>query len=260
MGVVNPNKVTFAANTALYWKKPSDPEGAYANLGLLGDTASLRFAVNYRRKKDMYPEVDVAVAVQSYEASMEATLREWRRDVVALGLGMWPEDVPVTPGGDVTVTDEATTFNADDIAALAHPAKPGETIIVTSDDGGTTYSEGTDYLVIPRDLEGRTLLYRLSGGSIPAGATVLVDYTYTAGDRFEVTLGGTQQIRVVSLKLVEQMTNGDTRIAIIPRAIISIRDSLPFREAEAGGDLPITVTALYDPTAGGIVKVITEEA
>ena len=114
--------------------------------------------------------------------------------------------------------------------------------------------------MIPRDAEGRTLLYRLSGGSIPAGATVLVDYTYTSGDTYAITLGGTGQVRYVSLKLVETMTNGDTRIALLPRAMISIRDAIPFREAEAAGDLPVTITATYDSGIGGIVRVLTEEA
>ncbi|RUM89257.1 MAG: phage tail sheath family protein [Thermodesulfatator sp.] len=71
-----------------------------------------------------------------------------------------------------TVSGESVTFGADDQAHLAHRAVSN--VVVKSQDGATTYTAGTDYT-----LEAASgTLTRLSGGAIPAGATVQVDYQY----------------------------------------------------------------------------------
>jgi hypothetical protein len=79
----------------------------------------------------------------------------------------------IDPATDVTaVTNESKTFGADDVLALAHPQVSAVT--VKSSDGNTTYVVGTHYTV---DAENGKIT-RVSGGTIAAGATVKVNYSY----------------------------------------------------------------------------------
>lgn len=90
------------------------------------------------------------------------------------------------PGTTVSVTDESTTFASDDFAPLAHTPLSSPAPTVTDTGGSTTYTAGTDYEVVVAP-DGAPYLYRLSGGSISAGATVLVDYDYASGTETVMT-------------------------------------------------------------------------
>ena len=73
-----------------------------------------------------------------------------------------------------TVTDEAVTTDRDAWVALAHARVTPGSAVVTSNPAGTTYTEGTDYVI---DYENGKLM---TIATIVDGASVLVDYTYTA--------------------------------------------------------------------------------
>lgn len=79
-------------------------------------------------------------------------------------------------GYSVTVTDEVETGGAEDTwYALAYKRITPGSVTVTSNPAGTTYTEGTDYIIDYANGE----IYFLAAGSINAN-DVLVDYTYTA--------------------------------------------------------------------------------
>ncbi len=90
------------------------------------------------------------------------------------------------PGTTVTVTDESTTFGSDDFAPLQHTPLASPAPVVTDTAGTTTYTAGTDYEVVVAP-DGFSYLYRLSGGTITAGQTVLVDYSYASGTETVLT-------------------------------------------------------------------------
>lgn len=79
-------------------------------------------------------------------------------------------------GYTATVTDEAVTADLGVWVSLANKRVTPGTVVVTSSPAGTTYVEGTDYVI---DYElGR--LMALSGGDISDDQALLVDYQYTA--------------------------------------------------------------------------------
>lgn len=62
---------------------------------------------------------------------------------------------------------------------LAHEHIVSGTVRVTSADGGTVYTEGTDYTI---DYT-KGIITRVAGGNIPDGATVIVTYRYDVPQR-----------------------------------------------------------------------------
>lgn len=77
-------------------------------------------------------------------------------------------------GGTVAVTDEAVTASTSDWVQLTNKRiKPG-TVVVTNSGGGTTYVEGTDYVIDYE--EGKFLAI----ATITNGQSLLADYSYDA--------------------------------------------------------------------------------
>ena len=80
-------------------------------------------------------------------------------------------------GAAVSVTDESVTITAlDTFYELDYKRVQPGTVTVTDSGGGTTYVEGTDYVIDYANGE----IKALTGGSISASDSVLVDYTYDA--------------------------------------------------------------------------------
>lgn len=74
-----------------------------------------------------------------------------------------------------TITDEAQTATDDTWVSLAHQHLDAGSVVVTSSPAGTTFVEGTDYVI---DYLGGRIM-GLAAGAIN-GAAVLIDYTYKA--------------------------------------------------------------------------------
>ena len=97
----------------------------------------------------------------------------------AINLGhMGVTHVAVMPTTTTAVTGEAHTFGGTPATIQAvHGNLQGSSIVLTSNPAGTTYVQGTDYLV-----DARTgLITRVSGGAIGATAAVLANYSYYSG-------------------------------------------------------------------------------
>ena len=102
MPVRNKNAVVFSATTQVFVKPYGAPDSKYRPVGLLGQNAQLQIEEAVREKKDFFPEVPVAVAVQSRSARLEATLREWESDNVAIAFGLTDNDFTVSTDGGTT--------------------------------------------------------------------------------------------------------------------------------------------------------------
>ncbi len=77
--------------------------------------------------------------------------------------------------GTNTITDESNTFDSNDKIEMLQRSNDGNgitSLVVKSNDGGTTYTLDTDYSVSV--VNNKTTITRLSGGSIPAEASVLI--------------------------------------------------------------------------------------
>lgn len=254
--VVNPQKVTFSAGAKVYSGDYGTPEASLAALGLLGADAAFNAEQTMRSKMDRFPEVVVAQSIQAQNASMELVLREWTKESLLTAWGLNQSDIVEEAGGDTAVVDETYVFGANDTFILTQPVKSGTSLTITDSTGVTTYVEGTDFAVIDRDSEGRTVVVRLStGGSIAAGESVLVDYTYNLPARRIFPVGKVAQVRYRTLKLVEPFTNGGKAEIMIWKAQIGIRGSLALNAAENGADLPIVVNALFDPARGELASL-----
>ncbi|NJK43220.1 MAG: hypothetical protein HC933_02200 [Pleurocapsa sp. SU_196_0] len=247
MTVVNSNAVTFSGKTKLRIGKYGTNRGSLPLVGLIAQGASLNLEQTLRTKKDGFPEVDVAQAIQAQAGTLETQLMEYRKENIATAFGLYLDtDVTETVGADVAVTNEVITFNANGVAALNRPRKTSVAIVVEPVGGGTAYTIATDYTVVDRDLEGRTLIQRVSGGTIPAGGSVQVDYTYTGVAKEEYKIGKLSVVRYFSAELEEELTNGQIRKIYIPRCVVSLRGALNFNAVQDGGELPIRISAVQD--------------
>lgn len=85
-------------------------------------------------------------------------------------------DVTRTPAGTASVTNEPMKLVSTDFKILRY-GMAATSIVVTDVTGVSTYSASTDYEVI--DYYGFKAIRRRAGSTIPDGATVLVDYSYT---------------------------------------------------------------------------------
>ncbi len=75
-----------------------------------------------------------------------------------------------------TVSDEDVTADSDAWVAMDYKRVTPGTVVVTSDGGGVTYTEGDDYVI---DYANGKIM-ALSSGDIADGASLDVDYNYTA--------------------------------------------------------------------------------
>lgn len=254
MPVVTPSKVTFPAKTRLYFGEYGTPDAALAHFGLLGADANLNLDQTFRQKMDMFPEVEVASAIQAQSGSMEALLREWKKPALLMGLGLHSADVTEAAGGDTTITAEEHTFGPSGYIVLSQPLKLGEAVTVTPDPVDTAFAAGTDYVVVERDAEGRTLIVRIAGGGIGASASVLVTYDTNTPAFTEYPVGRIAQSRYWTIRLEEDLTNGGRTEVRIHRARIGLRGGLALNAAE-GADMPVTIQALFDPTNDELMSI-----
>ena len=154
----------------------------------------------------------------------------------------------VPRGSRTVVTDEAQTFTTDTITVSNTP--PVLDVVMTSDDGNTTYVEGTDYTV---NLATGTIT-RIGGGSILAAADVLVDYTYgdplgvTEADIVGDTIGGSSRTGMQELLSGYSKYGFNGRILIAPGYSTSPYVASSMRAvadrilAHAGVDAPLGTT------------------
>lgn len=263
MPLVNGNRVTFSAKSRLYMGVYGTADANLAAIGLLGQDAQMNLEQTFRQKMDGFPEVPAAEAIQAQNGSMDAVLREWGQETLLLALGLQQSDITIAAGGDTVVAagaGDAVTFDATTgIAVLPHPVKLGSggvTLNTAADGTGTALVEGTDFFTVERDMEGRTLLVVIAASAnLAAGDTAYAAYTYNLPAYEEYPVGSIAQVRYWTLRFEEDFTNAGGVKIYIPKARVGIRGSLAFNSRDQGADLPITISALFDNTAGVLMRI-----
>lgn len=262
--LVDSSKVGFSAGARCFWGPVGTPEAALNPLGLIGADATLNISQTTRQKFDCQPRLLVKQAVEQQSAEIQLVMHEMTEANLQLALGLEPADLTTFTPGDVVVTNEQVTLDANGVAALANPVKlvggvPTPAPVVTNVGGTTTYMAGTDYILVPRDPFGRTLIYRLASGAIPSGATLEVDYTWVRLGRTEFPIGTRSTLVERKFKIEEEWTDGRKLIAVFHRAIASINGNITLN---AGGDtgmsVPLTISAQYDSGQNKLVSVFIE--
>lgn len=256
---VDTNKIGFSAGARMFEGPVGATEASLRPLGLLGADATLNISQTTKQKQDRAPLVVVKQAINQQSAQIQAVLHEITTDNLRLAFGLENSDLTALAGGDVVVTNEQVVLDANGNGVLANPVKTGNVPVVTNVGGTVTYVAGTDYIFIPRDQFGRSVIYRLSGGTIPAQATLEVDYTWTRVARTEFPIGSRTTVVERKIKLEEEYSDGRKLVAIFYRAVLSINGNITVNtDGENGMSVPVTVDGLYDPTQNKIVSVYLE--
>jgi len=111
---------------------------------------------------------------------------------------------------DESISAPADLASGDRLVLTASLIDTAETVTVTSDPAGTTYTAGTDYTVTSAGI------LILSGGNISASDDLLVSYTKTAYDVVEALTSTTQEFQVI-LTGVNAGMNGEAMRVVIHR-------------------------------------------
>jgi uncharacterized protein len=103
----------------------------------------------------------------------------------AINLGhMGVTNLTLLPTATTVVSAEHQTFSGTPATiSLVHDNIEAASVVLTSNPAGTTYVQGTDYVVDART----ALITCLSGGAITATESVLVTYSYYSGTPFSAT-------------------------------------------------------------------------
>jgi len=111
---------------------------------------------------------------------------------------------------DESISAPADLASGDRLVLTASLIDTAETVTVTSDPAGTTYTAGTDYTVTSAGI------LILSGGNISASDDLLVSYTKTAYDVVEALTSTTQEFQVI-LTGINAGMNGEAMRVVIHR-------------------------------------------
>ena len=253
---VDSTKVGFSAGARIFSGATTDTEAALRPVGLLGADATLNIGQTTRQKMDRFPQVVVAQAILQQSAQMQAVLHEVTKENLRDAFGLETADLTDTTGGDTNVVDEAQTLDANNNIVLKYPIKTGGSATVKNTAGSITYVAGTDYLLIPRDTFGRTVIYRLSGGAITAGQALKISYTYVAVTQTKFPIGNKSKVVEHKVKLEEEYTDGRKLVAVLYRAVFSINGNLTVNtDGENGMSIPVTIEGLYDATANAVADI-----
>jgi hypothetical protein len=255
---VDSTKVGLSAGARVFEGPLGAPESALRPMGLLGADATLNIQQTTREKMDRYPKVTVVKVIDQQSAELQCSLHEMSVENLTAAFGLEANDIEAQVAGDLAVNNHPLTFDAEGNAVLPNPVKAGVAPVVT-DINGATYVAGSDYLLIPRDSFGRSVLFRLSAGAIPAQGSILVDYTYTRKGRVRFPIGSRSTVVERKVKVEEEYTNGQKLTVIIYRATFSINGSLTLNtDGENGMSLPVTVSGLYEPSVNRVVDTYLE--
>lgn len=251
----NASEVTFSAGAKVFGGATTIAEASLPTLGLLGEDVTLAINQELRTKTDQFPRVPVAQAIMSESLVFQIRLKEPTMANWKLAFNLADADVTNTPGGDVSVTDEAVVIGTDGIGFLTYPVKASTTPTVSDGTGGgaTAYAADDDYTIFTRN--GQSFIGINPGGALSAGDTVYVDYTYTSLDENEFVLGNQSLPIERKFKLIEYYSNGKRLEMYIPKAIMSVPANLDFNAAENGGEIPMQVSGNYDTGIGGLARV-----
>jgi len=257
---VDPSRVVFSAGSEIFVGAHGSAEGSLARIGLLDEQIQLNPNVEIRQAMGGYPRVPVAESVTSYGLQLTAGVREISKEPLLYAFGLEETDITMTAGSDVVVAataGDAITFDANGVAVLPHPLKAGSAVTINdaADGSGTASVEGTDYYVLTRDPEGRTLIGIITGGNLTAGSTYYAAYTYVQATQEEYDVGDKAVPVYRTIKIVENLTDGGSMQGIIWKARVGINNAIAFNNATDPSMLPLTFNAIWDTTKSKLFTI-----
>jgi phage tail sheath protein FI len=166
-GINTPTLVSSAQDAAKFGPTVQGYTIPYALNAILGQGAGQAIVVNVF---DVTKHTSDIVASQTFSAAGAINLSH-----------MGITNLSVLPTTTAAVTGESHTFGGTPATIqLAHGNVQSSSIVLTSSPAGTTYVQGTDYLVDTRT----GLVTRLTGSAIGATGVVLANYSYYSGTAF----------------------------------------------------------------------------
>lgn len=237
----NADKVMFSKGARVLVGAVDAAKALCTPVGLLGADASLNLNPTYRQKRDRFPQVIVAEAVDEVTAEARFVLREWDKDNLRLALGLATADVTDVAGTEVNVVDEEYTVGADLIATIPHT---GISSVVVKEAPSTELTLNTDYIVV--ETPTTTLVVGLSGGAIANNDDLLISYDYTPVAHSILPIGKASSPTYYGVWIEEELTGSATARSDyqIYKARIGLDGGFAINAAENGGDLPIVIQAV----------------
>lgn len=152
--------------------------------------------------------------------------------------------------GIQTVLNEELTMKGIDWIAFSHAASFtfDGAVNVTNREGSVTYSESIDYYL---DRKGGHLK-RIAGGSIEAGQTVHVDYTYNTHTGKSFKIFDNSAPADYTMRLTKPMLNGDNLRITHSRVNFSSAVELPLKPGEGGVWAGVTCRIRFLRDNGGV--------
>lgn len=236
----NADKVMFSKGARVLVGAVDAAKALCTPVGLLGADASLNLNPTYRQKRDRFPQVIVAEAVDEVTAEGRFVLREWDKDNLRLALGLATSDVTDVAASTVNVVDEAYTVGADLVATIPHV----DISNVVVKEGASTLTLNTDYIVV--ETPTTTLVVGLSGGDIADKDDLLISYDYTPVAHSILPIGKASTPTYYGVWIEEELTGSSTARSDyqIYKARIGLDGGFAINAAENGGDLPVIVQAV----------------
>lgn len=177
------------------------------DVGFLKGDVAYRYNYDIERFKTGVPKVLRGSVTKEIVAELTAPLAELSTANIALALGGLPV---VTTGSPVVIGSGAPSvrtfspFNGGEAIVLDGPGVTTATLNIEPTGGGTPYTAGTDYLLIPGVGGSTSFVYRNPDGNIPSGATVDATYTYTQVAGKQVNLGVQFSLEELDLEFVHR--------------------------------------------------------
>lgn len=206
------------------------------DIGFLKGKVTYNYESEVKDLEGKVPKQTLCRIVSKLGASLTAGAAEISAENLARALGQ--QTVHTVAGGSTTVSDganEERTFVLDPVTGLEwFRLGPGfgrantfATLVVENVGESTTYVDTTDYT-----LDATTgIVTRVSGGSIPSGATVRVSYGYNAVAGKLIKVGASFALNEVEVNFVHTKPNSGKNIYVcIWKATVSGRISLDFSE------------------------------
>ena len=153
-----------------------------------------------------------ASSIDIDEANFSLTFADYSPDNIALAFFGTSSAIAAGAVTDESITSPSDVASgADRFVRTAYPINTEQSVVVTSDPAGTTYTAGTDYEV----RSGGILI--LGSGSIGASTALLIDYTKIAATRVEALMAASVE-KVMIIEGLNCAQSGAPTVVEIYRA------------------------------------------
>lgn len=182
-------------------------------------------------------------------AKVEANFMEINLDTLAIYMG-GVSKLETVAGSQQTVTNEEHVLKGTTFIRLDNRMGNGNAVTIDSvkKKGGSSASEGTDYIVA-LDSDGYTCIARKSGSSaITDGATVQVSYKYTPAAHKRLSFGGLKKLDAAVARITNYDSLGREFSITVYKATADSGIEIEFKadDADETDVVPITLVGTED--------------